>query len=79
MSPHADIQADTSNSSPEPSEYKLKEAISTAREGSKIHNGQLYYVRRGQEVTDDSLSADSIEGYEAEQMRARALLTYEEE
>lgn len=79
MSHQADIHADTSNSSLEPSEYKLKEAISTTIEAPEIHNGQLHYVRRGQEVTDDTLSTDSIEGYEAEQMRARALLTYEEE
>jgi hypothetical protein len=80
MPSQADIQADASNSSPEPSEYKLrKEATSTAREDTEIHNGQLHYVRRGQEITDDTLSTDSIEGYEADQMRARALLTYEEE
>jgi hypothetical protein len=79
MSTHADIQADISNSSPEASEYKFKEAISTALEAPEIHNGQLHYVRRGQEVSDDTFSTDSIEGYEAEQMRARALLTYEEE
>jgi hypothetical protein len=79
MSPHADIHADTSNSSPEPSEYKLKEAVSSVREAPEVSNGQLHYVRRGQEVTDDATSTDSIEGYEAEQMRGRALLTYEEE
>ena len=79
MAPQPDIQAEINSSSPDSSEYKLKAVISTAREASEIHNGELHYVLRGQEVTDDSLSTDSIEGYEAEQMRARALLTYEEE
>lgn len=76
MSPLADIQVDAGNSS-DPSE--LKEAITTSRESAGISNGELHYVRRGQEVTDDTLSTNSIDGYEAEQMRARALLTYEEE
>jgi hypothetical protein len=76
MSSRADIQETTGNES-DPSE--LKEAVSTARESTGISNGDLHYVRRGQEVTDDTISTDSIEGYEAEQMRARALLTYEEE
>jgi hypothetical protein len=79
MSPPADIQVDSPNESPEPSEYKLKEAISTTREAPEIDDSQLHYVRRGQEVSDDALSTESIEGFEAEQMRARALLTYEEE
>jgi hypothetical protein len=65
MSSQAGIQAD-SNSSPEASEYKLTEGISTAREASDIHNDELHYVRRGQEVADYplslSLSTGSIEG-----------------
>ena len=77
MSPQVDIQADSRVLS-DPSE--VKEAISTAQESRGISNGDLHYVRRGKEVSDDALSSsDSIEGYEAEQMRARALLTYEEE
>jgi hypothetical protein len=79
MAPDPDISEKIGSSSPEPWEYQTKEAISTAVKASKIHNGELHYIRRGQEVTDDTLSTDSIEGYEAEQMRARALLTYEEE
>lgn len=46
-------------------------------ETSEIDNGKLHYVRRGQEVADNE--TDAIAGYEAEQMRARALLTSEEE
>jgi hypothetical protein len=76
MSPHADIRANTEKGS-DPDE--LKAAITTVRESTGISNGNLHYVRRGQEVADDTLSTDSIEGYEVEQMRARALLTYEEE
>jgi hypothetical protein len=40
---------------------------------------QLHYVRRGQEQLADNSSTDSITGYDAEQMNARAALTYEEE
>ncbi|KUJ07574.1 pantothenate transporter [Mollisia scopiformis] len=79
MAPDPDVSENIGRSSPEPSEYRTKEAISTAVEASNIHNGELHYIRRGQEVTDDTLSTDSIEGYEAEQMKARALLKYEEE
>ncbi|RAL61057.1 hypothetical protein DID88_010398 [Monilinia fructigena] len=42
-------------------------------------NGQLHYVPRGQEIAGAGLSTDSITGYEAEQMQARASLSFEEE
>ncbi|ESZ89519.1 putative pantothenate transporter [Sclerotinia borealis F-4128] len=42
-------------------------------------NRRLHYVTRGQEIADAGLSTESITGYEAEQMRARAFLTFEEE
>lgn len=42
-------------------------------------SGQLHYVPRGQEIAGAGLSTDSITGYEAEQMQARASLTFEEE
>lgn len=43
-----------------------------------VTNHGLHYVRRGQEIADTS-STDSIAGYDAEQMRARASLSYDEE
>ncbi|KAG0645539.1 Pyrrolocin biosynthesis L [Hyphodiscus hymeniophilus] len=79
MSPPAEIQVESKDSSPDPSEYHLKEANLASREVPELQDDQLHYVRRGQEVTNDTLSTDSIEGYDADQMRARALLTYEEE
>jgi len=73
------IKSDNSNESSTSSEFKTKEAISTSHEAVDISYGHLHYVRRGQEVSDDALSSDRIAGFEAEQMKARSLLTYEEE
>ena len=56
-----------------------KEPFSASREPPGIGSVNLHYVRRGQEIGDDNLSADPIAGYEADQMKARALLTYGEE
>lgn len=39
---------------------------------------KLHYARRGSTVQDDTVASD-IEGYDAERMRARTLLTVEEE
>jgi hypothetical protein len=60
-------------------EYDSTGATTTALETSHLDNTHLHYVKRGQPVSDDALSTDSIIGFEAEQMRARSLLTYEEE
>jgi hypothetical protein len=73
-----EINIDNGNESSS-SDFQSKEAFTTSREAPDLSRGQLHYVRRGQEVADDALSTDSIVGYEAEQMRARALLTYDEE
>jgi hypothetical protein len=59
--------------------YDSNGAITTTLEPSHLDNCHLHYVKRGQEVSDNTGFTDSIIGYEAEQMRARSLLTYEEE
>jgi hypothetical protein len=41
-------------------------------------SSNLHYARRGSAVDDDTVASD-IEGYDAERMRARTLLTVEEE
>lgn len=74
-----DITANSGNESSSSIEIDSKGATSTAIEQSNLDSSRLHYVKRGQEVSDDALSTDSIIGYEAEQMRARSLLTYEEE
>jgi hypothetical protein len=80
MSAHKDIDDSAVNiDTPSDSDFKSKEAFTTSREAPDVSLGHLHYVPRGQEVADDALSTDSIIGYEAEQMRARALLTYDEE
>jgi hypothetical protein len=71
--------ANNGNESSSSIEYDSKGAVTTALEPSHLDNTHLHYVKRGQEVSDDAGFTDSIIGYRAEQMRARSLLTYEEE
>lgn len=71
--------ANNGNESSSSVEYDSKEATTTALDCPHPDNAHLHYVKRGQEISDDALSTESIIGYEAEQMRARSLLTYEEE
>jgi len=59
------------------SELPSKEVIVSTEE-KPANTQHLHYVRRG-EVPDERLSSDSIAGYDADQMRARTLLNYEEE
>ncbi len=42
-------------------------------------NDGLHFVTRGKVVSDDEDSDEAITGYDANQMRARALLSYDEE
>lgn len=82
MSPPADIEASLAREqdaiSSNSEELSPKEASATAEERF-VNKGHLHYVRRGEEVSDATLSLESIAGYDANQMRARTLLTYEEE
>ncbi|PMD55218.1 MFS general substrate transporter [Hyaloscypha bicolor E] len=71
--------ANNGNKSSSSIEYDSKGVVTTALEPSHLDNSHLHYVKRGQEVSDDAGFTDSIIGYRAEQMRARSLLTYEEE
>lgn len=59
------------------SDAKSTGIFSHSKEAAGVNNG-LHYVRRGQEIVDNP-STDSITGYDADQMRARASLTYDEE
>ncbi len=70
------ISPDNGNVSSSSSDIQ-KEGIIITRDTTEKYDGKLHYVRRGQEVADADTNA--IAGYEAEQMRARALLTSEEE
>jgi hypothetical protein len=74
-----DINANSGNESSSSIGLDSEGATTTALEPPNLDNVHLHYVKRGQEVSDEALSTDSIIGYEAEQMRARSLLTYEEE
>jgi hypothetical protein len=75
-----DITASNGNESSSSNEIYSKEgAKTTAVEAQHLDTSHLHYVKRGQDVSDDALWTDSIFGYEAEQMRARSQLTYEEE
>ncbi|KAL5322572.1 hypothetical protein ACEPPN_010545 [Leptodophora sp. 'Broadleaf-Isolate-01'] len=56
---------------------KGKEGFVATEGISEDDKGKLHYVRRGQEIDDHD--TDLIAGYEADHMRARALLTSEEE
>lgn len=73
------IAVHNGNESSSSDEFDSKEATTIAVEAQHLDTSHLHYVKRGQDVSDDALSTDSIIGYEAEQMRARSLLTYEEE
>jgi len=61
------------------SDLYSKEIFTAIEEATEISDKRLHYVRRGEEISDDAFASDSIAGYEAERMRARTLLTYEEE
>jgi len=74
-----DITASSDNESSSSIGLGSKGAKTTALEQPQLDNAHLHYVKRGQEIADDALSTDSIVGYEAERMRARSLLTFEEE
>lgn len=82
MFPTTDIEASLAREhdaiSSASSKLPPKEAFATIEE-RPINKEYLHYVRRGEEVSDATLSTDSIAGYDADQMRARTLLTYEEE
>ncbi|KAE9367761.1 pantothenate transporter [Stipitochalara longipes BDJ] len=74
-----DIVANSGNESSNSIGLDSKGVKATALEPPQLDNAHLHFVKRGQEISDDAFSTDSIIGYEAEQMRARSLLTYEEE
>ena len=74
-----DITTNSGNDSQSSIGLDSKGAVTTAAFEPAAHHHNLHYVKRGQEVSDDALSTDTIIGYEAEQMRARSLLTYAEE
>lgn len=44
-----------------------------------INTNEFHYARRGSTVLDKDINSDSIRGYDDERMRARTLLTAEEE
>lgn len=71
------ISASHGNVSSSSSSDHEKEAIEFTQDAPKLDDSTLHYARRGEEVLDQD--TDLIVGYEADQMRARTLLTYEEE
>ena len=51
----------------------------TQQEQHKIKDGDLHYARRGGDVVDSDVDSTDIHGFDADRMRARTLLTVEEE
>ena len=60
------------------SDLELAVSLSPESDTSDERTQGLHLVRRGEVVQDDAISED-IAGYDAERMKARTLLTYQEE
>jgi hypothetical protein len=55
--------------------------VELVADAAPIHvaTNEFHYARRGSTVHDKDLDGDAIRGYDGERMRARTLLTAEEE